>query len=160
MALRALRTIGDEILHKVSKPVVAFDDKLHQLLDDMLETMYHEKGCGLAAVQIGVLRRILVIDTGEEESVPIEFINPEVVSNEGDQEGWEGCLSIPGQTGLVERPMTTVVKATNRHGEAFEMRCEGRLAVIFNHEFDHLNGVLYTEKATEIQENESDDDED
>jgi len=138
--------------------VVHVDDKVHQLLDDMLETMYHESGCGLAAVQVGVLRRLLVIDTGEESGKPIEFINPEVLHSEGKQEGREGCLSIPGQSGLVERPMITVVRALNRHGEAFEMRCEGRMSVIFNHEFDHLNGILYTEKATEIYENDNDED--
>jgi len=160
MALRTLRTVGDDILHKISKPVAEITDSTCQLLDDMLETMYHESGCGLAAVQIGILRRILVIDTGEEDSQPIEFINPEILSNEGDQEGWEGCLSIPGQSGLVERPLVTVVKALDRHGKEFELRCEGRLAVIFNHELDHLNGILYTEKAIEIQESDNNEDED
>ncbi|MCL2396896.1 MAG: peptide deformylase [Defluviitaleaceae bacterium] len=158
MALREIRTIGDEILHKASKPVEEITDKTRQLLDDMLQTMHHVGGIGLAAVQVGVLRRILVIDTGEEDFTPIEAINPQVIHNEGNQTDWEGCLSIPDQRGLVDRPMVTVIKAQNRHGEEFELRAEGRLAVVLNHELDHLDGVLYIDKATEI--NDLDDDED
>ena len=152
MALRELRTIHDEILLKVSRPVDNITDKTHQLIDDMLETMYHAGGVGLAAVQVGVLKRILVIDTGEDGTTPIEAINPVVLHNEGTQTDWEGCLSIPGFHGEVERPMVTVIKATNRHGEEFELRVEGRLAVILNHELDHLDGVLYTDKALSLHD--------
>ena len=156
MALRKLRTVEDEILRKISKPVKEITEKTHQLLDDMLETMYHEKGIGLAAVQIGMLKRILVMDIGEDEPDPVELINPRVIHSEGCQAGREGCLSIPGISGEVERPVITVIKAQNRHGEEFEMHAEGRLAVVLNHELDHLDGILYTDKAVDIREDEDD----
>ena len=154
MALRKIRKVGDDILLKVSKPVHEVDDKIRQLLDDMLETMYDVGGAGLAAVQVGVLRRVAVIDTSEERNCPIELVNPSIISNEGCQEDWEGCLSILGQSGLVERPMATVVQALDRHGCQVEHRFEGRAAVCANHELDHLDGILYTTKAIEIQYNE------
>ena len=154
LALRKIRKIGDNILLKVSKPVENVDDKIRQLLDDMLETMYDVGGAGLAAVQVGVLRRVAVVDTSEERNNPIELINPQIISSEDSQEDWEGCLSIPGQTGLVERPMVTVVQALNRNGREFEHRFEGRAAVCVNHELDHLDGVLYTTKAKQIQRDE------
>ncbi|MCL2573352.1 MAG: peptide deformylase [Defluviitaleaceae bacterium] len=159
MALRSLRVVQDDILHKVSRPVVQITDKTCQLLDDMLETMYHHNGVGLAAVQIGVLRRLLVIDITEEGDSPIEFINPEVISHKGSQTGWEGCLSIPGKSGNVVRPNITIVRALNRHGEPFEMHCEGQLAVALNHELDHLDGVLYTQKAIEMRQQGDEDEE-
>jgi len=157
MALRKLRTIGDDILHKKSKPVAEIDDKTRQLIDDMLETMYHANGVGLAAVQVGVLRRILVIDMSENQDSPIEMINPEVLHNKGEQQDREGCLSIPGKSGLVKRPLSTTVKALDRHGNSFECTLQDRLAVAFNHELDHLDGVLYTEKATDIRDNDEED---
>ena len=160
MALRTLRIAHDDILHKVSRPVVQVNDKTRELLDDMLETMYHAGGCGLAAVQVGILRRLLVIDVSEDNDDPHEFINPEVVSHKGAQTGWEGCLSIPGRTGKVERPATTVVRAIDRFGQPFEMRCTGQLAVALNHELDHLDGILYTQKATEIRQQGEEDDDD
>jgi len=159
MALRNLRTVGDIILKKTSKPVKDFDEKMHQLVDDMLETMYDAGGVGLAAVQIGILKRILVMDLSEEQDQPVVMINPVVIHNDGEQEGREGCLSIPGKNGLVKRPLVTLVKAQDRNGTEFELRMEERLAVAFNHELDHLNGVLYTEKATDMQDNEEEDDE-
>ena len=152
MALRTLRTIDDDILRKVSKPVEEINEKTHQLLEDMLETMYHENGVGLAAVQIGTLKRILVIDIGEEDPDPIEVINPRIIHNDGSQTGREGCLSIPGMSGQVDRPMITVIKAQDRHGKEFELQAEGRLAVVLNHELDHLDGILYIDKAVDIQE--------
>jgi len=159
MALRTVRIVNDDILHKVSRPVVQVNDKTRQLLDDMLETMYHAGGVGLAAVQIGVLRRLLVIDISDNGDKPYEFINPEVISHKGSQTGWEGCLSIPSQSGLVTRPATTVVRALDRFGQPFEIRCEGQLAVVLNHELDHLDGIVYTQKATEIrQQGEEDED--
>jgi len=157
MALRNLRTIGDDILKKKSKPVENFDNKLHQLLDDMLETMYDAEGVGIAAVQVGVLRRALVMDFSEESDDPIEMINPEIIHIKGEQEGREGCLSVPGKTGSVVRPLVTVVKAQDRHGNPFETTLEDRAAVVFNHEFDHLNGVLYIDKATDVRDNDDDD---
>ena len=159
MALRTIRIVNDDILHKVSRPVVQVNDKTRQLLDDMLETMYHAGGCGLAAVQVGILRRLLVIDVSEENNRPLEFINPEVVSHKGSQTVWEGCLSIPGQSGKLVRPAVTVVRALDRFGQPFEMRCDGQLAVALNHEMDHLDGILYTQKALEIrQQGEEDED--
>jgi peptide deformylase len=152
MALRTVRIVKDDILHKVSRPVVQVNDKTRQLLDDMLETMYHAGGVGLAAVQIGILRRLLVIDITEDGNRPLEFINPEVVSHKGSQTGWEGCLSIPGKSGKVLRPAVTVVRALDRFGQPFEMRCDGQLAVALNHELDHLDGILYTQKAIEIRQ--------
>ena len=161
MALRTLRIAQDDILHKVSRPVVQVNDKTRQLLDDMLETMYHAGGVGLAAVQVGILRRLLVIDVTEEGTNPLEFINPEIVWQKGTQIGWEGCLSIPGKSGKVERPAITVVRAIDRFGQPFEMRCDGQLAVALNHEMDHLDGILYTQKAVMIRnQGEEEDDED
>jgi len=153
MALRTVRIVNDDILHKVSRPVVQVNDKTRQLLDDMLETMYHAGGIGLAAVQVGILRRLLVIDISENGDNPLEFINPEVVSHKGSQTGWEGCLSIPNMSGNIARPAVTVVRALDRHGQPFEMRCDGQLAVALNHELDHLDGILYTQKAVEIRQN-------
>jgi len=157
MALRTVRVVNDDILHKVSRPVVQVNDKTRELLDDMLETMYHAGGVGLAAVQVGVLRRMLVIDISEEGNEPHEFINPEIISHKGSQIVWEGSLSIPGQSGKLVRPTVTVVRALDRHGQTFEMRCDGQLAVALNHEMDHLDGILYTQKATEIRQNGEDD---
>jgi len=157
MALRNLRTVGDDILQKKSRPVENIDSKICALLDDMLETMYHEGGVGIAAVQVGTLRRVLVMDISEEQDDPIEMINPVVTHNEGEQEGREGCLSVPGKTGLVTRPLATSARAQNRHGNEFELRMEGRMAVVFNHELDHLDGILYTDKATDICDNDDND---
>jgi len=155
MALRTLRTIEDiedDILCKTSKPVEEINEKTRQLLDDMLETMYHEGGIGLAAVQIGILKRILVMDIGEDEPDPIEIINPQIIHSEGIQTGREGCLSIPDVSGRVDRPMITVIRAQDRHGKEFELCAEGRLAVVLNHELDHLDGILYIDKAVDINE--------
>jgi len=159
MALRKLRFVGDDILRKVSKPVAVFDKKLIDLVDDMFETMYDQGGCGLAAVQVGILKRVLVIDMSEDQSQPLEAVNPVIIHSEGVQEDWEGCLSIPGQRGRVERPAVTVFKALNRHGEEYEMRCEGRQAIALHHEIDHLNGVLYTDLALEIRQNSEEEEE-
>ena len=158
MALRTVRIVNDDILHKVSRPVTQINDKTRQLLDDMLETMYHTGGVGLAAVQVGILRRMLVIDITEDGDKPLEFINPEIISNKGSQTGWEGCLSIPGQSGKVVRPEVTIVRALDRFGQPFEMRCDGQLAVALNHELDHLDGILYTQKAIEIRQQDEEDD--
>ena len=144
MAIRNIVKDGDPVLRKICRSVINFDEKLATLLDDMIDTMYEANGVGLAAPQVGILRRICVIDVGEG---PIELINPAIISEEGDQIGDEGCLSIPGQSGLVKRPMKVTVKAQDRSGNTFEVSGEGLLARAFCHEIDHLNGILYTDRV-------------
>ncbi len=148
MALRNILTKEDPTLYKVSRPVTRFDERLHQLLDDMRETLATQAGVGLAAPQVGVLRRAaLVIETnvpeGEEEYV-IELINPVVVECSGAQTGAEGCLSVPGEYGIVKRPEHVTVRAQDRNGEWFEVEGVGLTARCFCHEIDHLDGVVFT----------------
>ncbi len=144
MAIRNIVKNGDPVLRKVCRSVFNFDDKLATLLDDMIETMDYANGVGLAAPQVGILRRICVIDVGDG---PIELINPAIISEEGEQVGDEGCLSIPGQSGIVKRPMKVTVKAQDRNGNTFEITGEELLARAFCHEIDHLNGILYIDKV-------------
>ncbi|NLM14109.1 MAG: peptide deformylase [Epulopiscium sp.] len=144
MALRQIRKDGDEILRKKSKIVKEITPSILTLLDDMAETMYAADGVGLAAPQIGILKRIVVIDVGDGI---IELINPEIIEEEGEQVCAEGCLSIPGVSGEVKRPEKVKVKALNRHGEEIILEGEGLLAVAFCHEIDHLNGILFTDKV-------------
>ncbi|MCR4781587.1 MAG: peptide deformylase [Lachnospiraceae bacterium] len=144
MALRNLRIEGDEILNKISRPITEMKDRYQELIDDMLETMYENEGVGLAAVQVGVLRRIVVIDIGEG---PVVLINPEIVESDGEQTGSEGCLSIPGKAGIVTRPNHVKVKALDRDMKEFEFEAEGFFARACCHEIDHLDGHLYTEIA-------------
>ena len=151
MALRNVLTEENKALYKISRPVVKFDERLHVLLDDMAETLTHANGVGLAAPQVGVLRRaVIVLETnvpeGEEPKL-IELINPEIVSAEGEQCGSEGCLSVPEQYGLVKRPQKVRVRAQNREGNWFEAEGEGLTARCFCHEIDHLNGILFTSLA-------------
>ena len=146
MATRRILTDGDEILRKISRPVNEIDKRTKTLLDDMAETMYKNEGVGLAAPQVGVLRRIVVIDIGEGL---LELINPEIVQTEGSKIDVEGCLSIPGKRGTVERPTKVVVNALNRKGKAIQVTGEGLLAVALCHELDHLDGILYTDKMIE-----------
>ncbi len=140
MAMRTLRTEGDDILSKTSRPVEKFDNRLHDLIDDMIETMNEQLGVGLAAVQVGMLRRIFIVDIGDG---PIEFVNPEILKTDGEQIDAEGCLSFPTQYGMVTRPQTVVVKAQNRFGEWFEMEVSDLFARAVCHENDHLNGVVF-----------------
>ena len=142
MGLRKILTDKEPALHKVCKPVTAFDSKLHKLLDDMAETMADANGVGLAAPQVGILRRVVVVDTGEEV---LELINPSLVETDGEQIGPEGCLSVPGKYGLVKRPYTAKVRAQDRDGEWFEVEGEDLIARCFCHELDHLDGIVYTE---------------
>ena len=142
MALRKILTDAEPALHKVCKPVTAFDKKLHTLLDDMRETRIDSNGGGLAAPQVGILRRVVLVDTGEEI---IELINPELLETSGEQEGAEGCLSVPGKYGWVKRPYYSTVRAQDRHGNWFEAEGEELIARCFCHELDHLDGILYTE---------------
>ncbi len=145
MALRQIRTEGDSVLTKVCKPVTKMTPRLQELIDDMLETMYDAYGVGLAAPQVGVLRRICVIDVDGEH--PYVFINPEILEQEGEQTGGEGCLSIPGKVGTVTRPQRVKVRALDRNMEEFELEAEDLLARACCHEFDHLEGHLYREIA-------------
>ncbi|MCI2062582.1 MAG: peptide deformylase [Eubacteriaceae bacterium] len=149
MALRHIVYEGDEILTKKCRPVENFDRKLTELLKDMKETMIHNQGIGLAAPQVGMLKRVCVIGPFEEDDY-YEMVNPVIVSSEGEQEGYEGCLSVPGYVGCVKRPEKVVIKAQDRNGEEVEFTLEGFPAVAACHEIDHLDGILYTSKATDI----------
>ena len=145
MGLRKILTDKDPALHKVCKPVTAFDEKLHKLLDDMQETLVDSGGVGLAAPQVGILRRIFLVDVGLDGNEIIEFINPEIMETDGEQEGPEGCLSVPGKYGLVKRPYWVKVRAQDRYGEWFEAEGEELIGRCFCHENDHLDGIVYTE---------------
>lgn len=152
MALREIVVDGDPILRKISRPVEKFDSKLATLLDDMAETMYLDnRGIGIAAVQIGILRRIFVVDVGDEHG-KLEFINPEIYEREGAQLYLEGCLSCPGKNGYVERPERIRVRAQDRNGEWFDLEAEGLLAICICHEYDHLDGILFIDKVVELTE--------
>ncbi len=151
MALRNIRVDDDPILRKNSRKVEAFDQRLEMLIDDMFDTMYDANGVGLAAVQVGVLKQVIVIDTGEEDE-KLVLINPEIIATEGEQTGGEGCLSIPGKNGIVTRPQKVTVRALDREGKVFEKTGEDLLARAFCHEIDHLSGVLYTDKAESVQQ--------
>ena len=142
MALRKIVKIGDNKLRKVCKPVEKFDRRLKILLEDMADTMYDANGVGLAAPQVGILRRVVIVDTGEEI---LELVNPELVETSGEQCGAEGCLSVPGKYGLVKRPNYAKVRAQDRNGEWFEAEGEELIARCFCHELDHLDGIVYTE---------------
>ena len=152
MALRTILTDQDPALHKVCRPVTAFDAKLHDLLDDLKETLAHANGAGLAAPQVGILRRVVVVVDGNEEM--LELVNPELISQEGEQEGFEGCLSVPGRWGVVKRPMKAKVRAQDRNGNFFEVEGEEIVARCFCHELDHLDGHLFTELAGRLYTNE------
>ena len=142
MALRNIVKKGDDVLTKMCRPVEKFDEKLCTLLDDMYETMEDANGVGLAAPQVGLLRRIVVIDVGEGR---IELINPEIIKTSGEQDGAEGCLSFPGEFGMVKRPMKVRAKFQDRNGEWYEIEAEELLARCIMRETDHLNGQLYVD---------------
>lgn len=158
MALRNILHEGDPTLLKKSRPVTEYNARLHELLDDMRETLIDAEGSGLAAPQVGVLRRVaLVVDwdgteSEEDECEPeiIELINPVIIATDGEQEGLEGCLSVPGQFGIVKRPRTVIVRANDRHGNAFELSGEMLVARAFCHEIDHLEGRLFKELTDKI----------
>ena len=142
MGLRKSLTDKDPALHKVCRPVEKFDGRLHRLLDDMKETLAEANGVGLAAPQVGILRRVVLVDTGDEV---LELINPSLLETSGEQVGAEGCLSVPGKYGLVKRPNYAKVRAQDRNGSWFEAEGEELIARCFCHELDHLDGILYTE---------------
>ena len=155
MAKRIIREDGDSILLKKSRPVTDFNKRLHILLDDMRETLLEADGVGLAAPQVGILRRaVLVMDTSREDLPPeeqiIELINPEIIASDGEQSGREGCLSVPGVFGIVTRPNYVKVRAQDRYGEIFEVEGTELTARCFCHEIDHLDGHLFTERAERI----------
>ena len=141
MALTNIVKLGDPILNKTSRKVEKFDDKLAALIDDMLETMYSANGVGLAAVQVGILKRVVVIDIGEG---PMELVNPEITMKEGEQQESEGCLSLPGKYGVTSRPQKVQVKAQDRNGKWQVFTGEDLKARAFCHEIDHLDGILFT----------------
>ena len=151
MAIRNIRTDGDEILRKSSRKVDVINDRILTLLDDMAETMYYSKGVGLAAPQIGVLRRVVVIDVGDGL---VELVNPEIIKKEGEQKEIEGCLSIPGVIGEVIRPERVVISALNRDGQEITIEAEELLARAFCHEIDHLDGILFKDKVVRFLDEE------
>ena len=151
MAIRNIVKLGDDILRKVCRTQMTFDDKLAMTLDDMAETMYKAEGVGLAAPQIGILRRYCIVDVGDGI---IELVNPVIESMSGEQTGEEGCLSIPNRYESVTRPMTVTVRAQDRDGNWFSVTGEGLTARCFCHEIDHLEGVLFTERADHIMSDE------
>ena len=144
MAIRNIVTLGDDVLRKVCRTQLNFDDKLHTILDDMKDTMYKAEGVGLAAPQVGILRRFCIIDVGEGI---IELINPVITETSGSQTGNEGCLSLPGKFDEVTRPMKVTVRAQDRFGKNFTVTGEGLLARALCHEIDHLDGVLYIDRV-------------
>ena len=147
MALRNIREIGDDILYKKAKEVKEITEKTRELIDDMLETMYEADGVGLAAPQVGVLKRIAVIDVTAEQDSPIVLVNPEIIHTEGEQRGSERCLSVPGKAGIVTRPNVVRVRAFDENMQDFEIEGEELLARALIHEIEHLDGQLYVDKV-------------
>ena len=147
--IREIIKEGDEVLRKKCHKVEKFDEKLHALLDDMYETMQEANGVGLAAPQVGILRRIAVVDVGDGK---IELVNPEIIKESGEQTGDEGCLSFPGKWGEVTRPMKVTVKAQDRFGNEFKIKGTELLARAFCHEIDHLDGVVFIDKVNKMIE--------
>jgi peptide deformylase len=148
MAIRNVVQVGDDVLRQRCAEVTVFDEKPVQLLDDMKDTVKKEHGAGLAAPQVGVLKRVVVVDVEEGY---FEFINPVIVSQKGEQTGWEGCLSVRGKNGIVSRPMKVKLSFQDRNGEKYLLQAKGFFARAICHELDHLDGVLYIDKATHIE---------
>ena len=149
MAIRNIRKLGEDVLRIKCREVDVIDDRIITLLDDMADTLYDSNGVGLAAPQVGVLKRIALVDVGDGL---IELINPQIIAESGVQNGPEGCLSVPGKFGNVSRPNKVRVKAINRYGEEFEVEGEELLARAFCHEIDHLDGVVFVDKVSEYIE--------
>ncbi len=145
MALRIIKTEEDSVLSKVSRPVTEFDSRLHTLLDDMKDTLIKADGVGLAAVQVGILKRAVIIDVGDYHGF-IEAVNGEIIERKGEQREVEGCLSLPDKSGITKRPMYVKFKAQDRYGNWFEAEGEGLFARCVCHEFDHLDGVVFTKR--------------
>jgi peptide deformylase len=153
MALLNILHYPDERLRTKAAPVEVVDDALRQLIDDMFETMYEAPGIGLAATQINVHKRFMVIDVTEEKDQPLVFINPEIIEHSGMEEGEEGCLSVPGVYEKVKRAEWIKVRATDRNGDVFEMEADGMLAICIQHEMDHLEGKLFVDYLSELKRN-------
>ncbi|WP_025692574.1 peptide deformylase [Paenibacillus zanthoxyli] len=151
MAIRLIVKEPDEVLHKIAKAVAKITPNVQKLLDDMADTMYDAEGVGLAAPQVGILKRLIVVDADEEHGL-IKMINPEIIQSEGEQFGPEGCLSIPGINGDVRRAETVTVRGLDREGNEITITGSGLLARAFQHEIDHLNGVLFTDIAEKVYE--------
>ena len=152
MALRTILTDGDPALHKACRPVTNFDQRLHDLLDDLKETLANANGAGLAAPQVGILRRAVIVVDAEDNM--LELVNPEIIAREGEQDGLEGCLSVPGLWGYVKRPAWVKVRAQDRQGNWFEAEGHDVTARCFCHELSHLDGHLYTELCDKLYTNE------
>ena len=150
MAIRNVVQVGDDVLRQKCFPVEVFDEKLHALLDDMKDTVKKEEGAGLAAPQVGILRRMAIVDVEEGY---FELINPVIVQQKGEQTGWEGCLSVRGKSGVVSRPMKGTVVYQDRFGEKQLIKAKGFFARAICHELDHLDGILYIDKASHIENN-------
>ena len=150
MAIRSVVQVGDDVLRQRCNEVTEFDEKLHTLLDDMKDTVKKEQGAGLAAPQVGVLRRVVVVDVEEGY---FEFINPVILQQKGEQSGWEGCLSVRGKSGIVSRPMKVTLTYQDRNGDKYLLKAKGFFARAICHELDHLDGVLYIDKATHMEKN-------
>ncbi len=147
MAIREIVKMGDDVLRKKSRKVTAFDHRLHQLLDDLRDTLEQADGVGLASPQVGILKRVIVIRIGDQF---VDFVNPEIIRTEGEQRELEGCLSIPGKWGITKRPSKVTIRAQDRNGKFFEKTDEGLIARAFCHETDHLDGVLYIDHALRL----------
>ena len=150
MAIRNVVQVGDEVLRQKCFPVEKFDESLIRLLEDMKDTVKKEQGAGLAAPQIGVLRRVVVVDVEEGY---FEFINPVIIQQKGEQTGWDGCLSVRGKSGIVSRPMKVTLSYQDRFGEKHVLKAKGFFARAICHELDHLDGVLYIDKASHVEQN-------
>lgn len=150
MAIRTILTRDTEeaSLRKKSRPVTVFDKRLHMMLDDMVETLKDSGGVGLAGPQVGILRRIVVIE--KEDGTILELVNPEIIATEGEQDGLEGCLSLPGVWGVVKRPMTVTVRAMDRNGNVYTDTASGLIGRCFMHECEHLDGILFVDRADQI----------
>lgn len=147
MAIRKIREMGEKVLTQAAKPVTEMNGRTKTLIEDMLDTMYEANGVGLAAPQVGILKRIVVIDVSEEGDDPIILINPEILKTSGEQRGYEGCLSVPDKSGIVTRPNYVKIRALDEELQEIELEGEGLLARAFVHEIEHLDGHLYVEKV-------------
>lgn len=154
MALRQIREVGDDLLRKKSRTVDVIDEKIVEILDDMHETLKASKdGIGLAAPQVGILKRLVVIDLSSEDGEVYKLVNPVIIKTKGEQVCREGCLSVPGMLGDVVRPKEIVVEALNEKGQKIKIKAQDLLAIVLSHEIDHLDGVLFIDKATELFDN-------
>ncbi len=152
MAIRKIIYLPDPRLRQVNAPVDVFDDKLQSLIDDMFETMYHAKGVGLAAPQIGINVRLSVVDASDDKAEQLVLVNPEIIASEGEMEYMEGCLSVPGAYDTVIRANNVTIRALDRFGKVFEMSADGLLGECFQHEIDHLNGKLFVDRLSPLKQ--------